>query len=385
MLVYPVYIIECMSERSRSGALLTLLVAVTLLSTGIVGAALANNPSTPDTQQTTDSPTEVDGEAVIENFTERLETLDTVEFTRTTESESDGKTTNTTERVVADVEDGQMRIEIRDSTYGSNSTTVVNETHIVTYNPETNTISSYEDESQETRVLPQLTQMANESAVDYEYVGTDTVEDEKVHLLDAALQQQQTRENTTMSVTVAVDTETYFPIQYETSVRSDKYNFTYTQTYSNVTINGDVPESSFTLDVPEDATEPSSNGPEITSYSDHSTLQSASELSAPAAGLPGDFKFDGARIINGDNYYSMSLMYTNGEDRVQVNVQDKSSFDWSEQDNYEAVQLGDEPGHYAEYDEYAFLRTNTDEQSYSVHGELSKDKIIEIGEAIANS
>lgn len=373
-----------MSERSRSSVLLALLVAASLLSTGIAGAALAHNPSTADAQQTTDSPTEVDGEAVVENFTERLYTLETVEFTQTMESESGGETTSTTTQVVADIEDGQMRTEIRDSTYGSNSTTVVNETHRTTYNPETNTVSSYEFQSQGDRILPQLTQMANESVVDYEYVGTDTVEGQEVHLLDGVPQQQQTPEDTTVSVTVAVNTETYFPVQYETLVQGDEYNFSYTQTYSNVTINGDVPESAFNLDVPEDATKPSSHGPELTSYNEYSALQSASELSVPAAELPGNFEFDSARIIDGDDYYSVSLRYTDGEDRVQVSVQDESVFDWSEQDGYEEVELGDETGHYTEHDEYAFLRSNTDEQTYSMYGELSQDELVDIGEAIVS-
>lgn len=373
---------QCMLKRSRCGPLLALLMAATLLSSGFVGAGLASNLSTIDAQQTTASTTNVDGEAVVENFTERIETLETVEFTRTAKTETNNRTINSTIHVVADLRSGQKRTETIDSAYGANTTTVVNETHRVTYNPEKNTVNSYEYKSQDNSVLPQLAQMANESAVAYEYAGTSTVNGEDVYLLNAT--PQQTPEDRNVSVTVAVDTETYFLVQYETSLQSDRSNFTVTRTYSNVTINGDIPESAFELDVPEDATEPSL-GPEISSYDKYSTLQSAANLSVPADELPDDFKFDSASIIDGEAYYSVSLTYTNGNETAHVSIQEESRVDWSDYDNYNSVEIGNETGYYNSYDEYKFLHVNTDEQSYSVSGELNKSEIIDIGTELVNS
>jgi outer membrane lipoprotein-sorting protein len=372
-----------MSERSRTSALLALLVTVSVLSTGLAGVALADSTSTTAAQPDTESETTPDGEAIVENFTERVETLETVEFTRTTESEFNGQTTNATVRVVADLESGQKRTETIESSYGTNTTSVINETHMKTYNPDENTVSTVEYESQGYSMLPQITQLANESAVEYEFAGTDTVNGEDVYLLDATPQQMYDEQNA--SLTVAVDTETYFPVQLKTSVDSDQYNVTSTQTYSNVSINEEVPESAFELDVPDDATEPSFDGPEVDSYEEYSSLQSDAELSLPSADLPGDYEFESGQTIDGDGYYSVSLTYTDGEDHVHVSVQDDSPFDWSDRDGYDEVSLGDETGYVTDYDEYGFLHADANGNSYTVYGELNEDLLVDIGTAVVGS
>jgi outer membrane lipoprotein-sorting protein len=373
-----------MSERSRSSALLALLVTVSMLSTGIAGAALADTPSTMDAQPATNSETTTDGEAVVENFTQRIETLETVEFTRTTESEFDNETMSNTVRVVADLESEQKRTETIASTHGSNTTTVINATHMTTYNADENTVNTFEygSNSRGYSMLPQLTQLANESAVEYEFLGTGTIDGEEVYRLDAT--PTQTPDETDVSGTIAVDTETYFPVQVTTEFSSEEYSVNSTRTYSNVSINEAVPDSAFELDVPADATGPSSTGPDIESYDDYSSLQSDAALSLPAAELPADYEFEGARIIDGDNYYSVSLTYTDGDESVHVGVQDDSSFDWSERDGVEEVTLGDETGYYNDDGDYAFLHVDTGEQAYYLYGQLDEDQLIDIGTAVVD-
>ncbi len=371
-----------MSARSRTGALLALLVTASVLSAGIAGVALADSPSTADEQSTTES-TPTDGAAVVENVTERIETLETVSFTRTTESEFDDRTTNATSRVVANLGTHQLRTETIASSYGGNATTVLNETHMRTYYPEDNTVNTVEYDSTGTSVLPQLTQLANASAVEYEYLGTGTVAGEDVYRLDVS--SQRTLSDTNTSMTLAVDAETYFPVQVVTEIRGEQLDITATRTYSNVSINEELPDDTFELDVPEDATEPSFEGPDVTSYDEHSTLQSDAELSVPPADLPGEFEFDSAQTIDGDGYYSVSLTYTNGDERAQLSVQKESPFDWGERDGYEEVTVGDETGHYTEHDEYAFLHVSGDDQSYNVYGKLDKDNIVDIAAAALDS
>lgn len=373
-----------MSERSRSSALLALLVTVSMLSTGIAGAALADSPSTTDAQPANNSETTTDGEAVVENFTQRIETLETVEFTRTMESEFDNETMSNTVRVVADLESEQKRTETIASSHGSNTTTVINATHMTTYNADENTVNTFEygSNSRDYSMLPQLTQLANESAVEYEFLGTGTLDGEEVYRLDAT--PTQTPAETDVSLTVAVDTETYFPKQVTTEFSGEQYSVNSTRTYSNVSINEDVPESAFELDVPADATEPSFSGPDIESYDDYASLQSDAELSLPAAELPADYEFEGARIIDGDNYYSVSLTYTDGDQRVHVGVQKNSSFDWSERDGVDEVSLGDETGYYDDDGDYAFLHADTGEQAYYLYGQLDEDQLIDIGTAVVD-
>jgi outer membrane lipoprotein-sorting protein len=371
-----------MSTRSRSNALLALLVTVSILSTGIAGAALADSPSMTDAQPTDSSETTTDGEAVVENFTQRIETLETVEFTRTMESEFDDETMSNTVRVVADLESERKRTETIASSHGSNTTTVINATHMTTYNADENTVNTFEygSNSRGYSMLPQLTQLANESAVEYEFLGTGTLNGEEVYRLNAT--PTQTPDETDVSLTVAVDTETYFPKQVTTEFSGEQYSVNSTRTYSNVSINGDVPGSTFELDVPADATKPSFSGPDIKSYDDYASLQSDAELSLPAAELPAEYEFEDARIIDGDNYYSVSLTYTNGNKGVHVGVQENSSFDWSERDGVDEVSLDDETGYYDDDGDYAFLHADTGEQAYYLYGQLDEDQLIDIGTAV---
>lgn len=362
--------------------MLALLVTVSVLSAGIAGVALADRPSTIGAQSVEDSDPAPDGDAVVSNFTERIETLETVEFTRAVETTHNNETTTRTVRVVADLERNQKRTETIESSYGSNTTTVTNETHMTTYDPDENTVRTIEYESQGNLMLPQLTQFANESAIEYEFAGTETVDGEEVYVLDATPKQTYGDQN--VSVTVAVDTETYFPVQVSSDVRSDQYNVSSTQTYSNVSINHDVPESTFELDVPADATEQSYDGPEIESYDEYDSLQSNTDMSLPSAELPGDFEFESAQTIDGDGYYSVSLTYTDGENRVYVTVKDDSPFDWSERDGVDEVPLGEETGYYSDYDDYGFLYVDTDDQSYSLYGEVDEDVLVEIGIAVVD-
>ncbi len=371
-----------MSQDNRRPAVLAVLVAVTVLSSGLAGVAFADGSSTP-AAQTTDSTDDADGEEVVDTFIERIETLETVEFTRTTETEYDGETTTGTQRVVADLNAFEKRVETLESSYGTNTTMVVNETTSVTYNPDENTVSKFDYRSD--RLLPQLQSLTNESAVDYHYEGTDTVAGTDVYVLTGEPTQAQYNNDANVSVTVAVDTETYFPVQITSAVDSEDMSFSTTQTYTNVSLNEEVPESAFELDVPSDATEPSFGGPEVTSYDDYDALQSDAELSVPGAELPGDYEFEDARTIDGDNYYTAMLTYTNGEERIHVSTQADSPFDWSEDDDYEQVTVGDETGYYADFDEYAFLHVDTDSQSYTVHGQLTKDELTDIGSAVIES
>jgi outer membrane lipoprotein-sorting protein len=369
-----------MSNGSRTGALLAVLVTVSVLSTGLAGVALADRSSTIAEQPVEDSVPAPDGDAVVENFTERIETLETVEFTRTMKIEFDNDTSSTTVKIVADLENNLKRTETIESTYGVNTTTVTNETHATVYDADENTVRTVEYESQGYSTLPQLANLANESMVEYEFAGTDTVDGEDVYVLNATPKQTYGDQN--VSITIAVDTETYFPVKFGNEVRGDQYNVSTTYTYSNVSINHDVPESTFELDVPADATEPSYEGPEIESYDDYSSLQSNTELSLPSAELPDEYEFESAQTIDGDGYYSVSLTYTDGENRVHVSVKEDSPFDWSERDGVEEVSLGEETGYYKSYDDYGFLYIDTDEQSYSLYGELDEDVLVEIGIAV---
>lgn len=366
-------------------ALFAVLASVMLLTTGTAGVAVAGMSAT-TVAQTADSSAETpDGAEVIDSFTSRLSSLDTVQFTRVSETELNNDTHSQKEHVVADLADFQSRTETvgADSTYGSNTTTVTNESMSITYNADENTVSRFESERE--ILLPRLERLANESAVDYEYAGTDTVDGREVCVLELTPAEQPDIDVET-SVTLYVDSETYFPVQAVSTVESEEYSSTTTMNYKNVTLNEEIPDSTFELDVPEDASEPSTNaGPDISQYDSHESLRSNTTLTVPDAKLDDGYEFHSAQIIDGENYYSVSTRYTDGNAWISISLRNETVGSFSDHDEYEEVTVGSDTGWYVEYGEHGFLHWESGGQSYTLSGDLSKEEILDVATSVTSS
>lgn len=365
------------STTSRPAVLAVLLAAALILSSG-AGIAFAETPSTTDVQTTE----QADEDDVIDSFVERLSTLETVEFTRTTESEFGNETSRRTIHVAADLENVRKRSETVNTTVGSNTTTVMNESTIRTYDPNENTVTEYEI-SGEQALLPTLDALANESLVSYELAGMDTVDGNDTYVLEAT-PQLQSETDAEMSLTVFVDTETYFPVRIESERTGETYTYSSTVTHSNVTLNEEIPDSTFELDVPANASEPSEYvGPDVSSYESYDNLSTQATLSLPAEELTAAFSFQEGTIVEGEDYYSVSLRYTDGEETISVNTRADpfNESRYEESDRYEAVEIGETTGYRYESDEFTSLHW-ADEQAYSLYGEIENGTAMDIAESI---
>ncbi|WP_135665307.1 outer membrane lipoprotein-sorting protein [Halorhabdus rudnickae] len=368
-----------MASTTSRPAVLAILLAAALITTGSAGIAFAETPATTDVQTTEPA----DEDDVIDSFVERLSTLETVEFTRTTESEFGNETSRRTVHVVADLEDIQKRTETVNATVGSNTTTVMNESAIRTYDPAENTVSEYEISGEQT-LLPTLDVLANESFVSYELAGMDTVNGNDTYVLEAT-PQRQAETDVEMSLTVFVDTETYFPVRIESERTGETYTYSSTVTHSNVTLNEEIPESTFELDVPADTSEPSEYvGPDVSAYESYDDLSTQATLSLPAEELAAAFSFQEGTIVEGEDYYSVSLRYTDGEETISVNTRADPFNEsiYEESDRYEAVEVGETAGYRYDSDEFTSLHWAEDEQAYSLYGEIENGTAMDIAESI---
>lgn len=369
-----------MTNRSRQAVLAVLATAI-LLTSSFAGGVVAGVPSTADAVQT-DTP---DGDEVIDSFVERISTLETAQFTQTVASTYNNETNTRTVRVVADLEDSQKRTETVSTSVGSNTTTILNESTTVTYNEDENTVSEYDVSG--TTVLRQIEVLGNESRLNYEYLGTDTVEGQNTYVLDVVPEQQsQTDSDVESSVTLYVNTETHFPVRMVSETITEDTEFSSTITYENVTLDEPVPESAFELDVPANATNPTENsGPEITSYGSYSELASNTDLSVPDANVTDEFSFERGTIVDGEEYHSVSLAYNDGNQTVTVNTRAGStnSFDYSDSERYRTVEVGDTTGYLYASNEFTSLHWETD-QSYNLYGQTSNGTAVDVAQAIVD-
>ena len=368
-----------MSRRRSRPAILALLTATLLVTSGIAGVAFAGSSSAIDAQ-TTDTPS---GEEVVDSFIERISTLETAQFTRTSETTFRNETITRSIRVSADFESFQKRTETVRSSNGNNITRVVNESTTVTYNEDENTVTEFD--SPGNTLLPTVEALANESMVDYELRDTQAVDGQETYVLDATPKQMaQSSSETELELTVYLSTETYFPVQIETERTGEKYTYDSTMTFDNVTLNEEIPESTFELDVPENATDPTENtGYDITEYDSYDNLTSTANVSVPGSELAADFSFEEGRIIDGESLYSVSLSYTDGEETVGVNTRSASEvqFNYSDSEMYETVEIGETTGYLFSSGEYTTLHWETD-QSYSLYGEISNQTAVDIAASI---
>lgn len=366
-----------MEVNKRRPAILAVLVAAMLLTSGTAGVAFAA-PTTTDAQEI-ETP---DGEEVIEQFKEQISALETAQFTRTSETTYDNEMTTQTERVVADLDDFQKRVETVDAAVASNMTTVWNESSVVSYDPDANTVSDYETTGN--YLLPGIEPLANESMISYEYLGIESVDGQTAYVLEGVPEMlNQADSEVETSVTVYVDSETYFPVQTVTETDGGQYSVSATTTYESVTLDAEIPDETFELDIPDDATDPTQNvGPDISEFDSYETLTAETNLSVPDAALDG-FSFDNGAIIEGEKYRSVSLEYTDGEESISVTTraEQTTGFSYSESDRYEAVEVGDTTGYIHTSDDYVGLHVEGD-QSYSIYGETDRKTATDIAASI---
>ena len=354
--------------------------AAILLTGGAAGVAFAGSPS-----ETAEQSSETaDGEAVIDSFRERISTLETVQFTRNSSLTFDNRTSTTTVRVDADLDAFEKRTETVDSSYGGDSvTTVVNESTAVTYDAEENHVWEYDVRAR--TLLPRIEPLANESLLSYEYGGTATVDGRETYVLNATPTQQY-RSDIETSTTVYVDAETYFPVRIDSETHTEEYTHSSTVRFENVTLNEEIPDSTFELDVPANATDPTANlGPEITDYESHDELVADANASVPAAEIGEGFSFEEGTIVDGESYYAVTLRYDDGDRTISVNTRAEpiGDPDYDELDAYEAVDVGDRTGYLTSHGEFTLLHWEAD-QPHTLYGEIDNGTAISVAESIVD-
>jgi len=349
-------------DRSRP-ALIAVLAVGMVLASGIAGVVFA---TTPMTQDESDPP---DGAEVIAEFRDEISSLETARFTRNEQFTFNNNTHTNTVDVEADLEADQKRIETDELKQ------VWDEETVTTYNVAENTVGERERDG--TPLLPRIERLVNETMIGYEYLGTDSVDGEDVHVLEAIPQRNVDANG---SLTISIDTGTYFPVKVES--QSADVEHSVTARYENVTLDGEIPASTFELDLPDDVeNRHDSSGPDISEYDTYENAVSNTEITLPPADLTGSFTFDSASVFEDRDIDTVSVMYTDGEQTVTVNVQYDTVRNFSASDRLEPVDIGEETGYISVNEEFVSLQVE-DDRLYSIHGAIDEQTATDIAEAL---
>jgi len=367
------------ADDLRPSRLVATFGALLLVSSAVTGAAAVAAPigSTP----TDDGPSDVSdvsGEEIVDTFEERVDSIDTLVMTKTTKMTMDGNQTSTTEtKLWADFETDRIRREVVESSSGSETITVRNETGTITYRPDENQYNTYDVSS---NVSTMVTRMVG--SAEFEYEASETVDGNEVYRLRAIPNTTADR-NADVTGTVWVDTETYFPTKVTVDTDTERMNYTMTMQFSNVSLNDDLSDSRFTIDIPANASEPEPQHHERHTFDSLSDVRSEAEMSVPSPEVPDGYEFESAYLSEGDDYSVVRLRYTNGSDGdVSLSKRSDTGYNYSDNDVFEAVDIGNRTGWYNEFDGNSILIWESANHTYTLYGDISKSETIEIAEPI---
>ncbi|WP_222918913.1 DUF4367 domain-containing protein [Natrinema sp. SYSU A 869] len=342
--------------------------------------AQATQSSTTDTANGS-SPTD---SAVVETFTDRMTSLDMVAMTYEMNMTFDTDRTTTTEQQMwIDSENNRTRTE--SSSEQTETITVSNESETVTYDVENNQVSRF-DHSSDTSPQSPVEQLVTDNEFTYE--GQESLDGEETYRLDVNQTDGETMAES-VDTTLWLDTDTYFPTKIVHDVSDDDYEYEMVVDIRNVSLNEPISDERFTIDIPEDAETPDNSPFDRTTYDSLSDLRDDTNQSITSPDVPERYSFAEASVIKSDDFSMITFQYvTDSDDVVHVTKRpdSRSSYDYDQTDRYDAVDVGDHTGYYAEFEHdgatTSILRLNCTNADYSISGDLSKEESIDVAESL---
>jgi outer membrane lipoprotein-sorting protein len=380
-------------DNSRGAlAAVTLGSLVVLSGVGIGGVVAVQHPSddVPSTQLThapSDDPDETNdsstptGDEVVERFEERIESLESVVMAYETNTTINGNTTMTSERRMwVDYENDRVRTEWE--TDRTHVITVRNESGMVSYDVENNQLNRFNVSADMTHVTPVDT-LVTETEIAYE--GRDRIDGEEAYRLTVTPTNASALGS--VNVTVWLDTDTYFPTVMTSEIADDEHDFERTTHFRSVSLNASIPDDRFTIDVPDNATEPEQSFPDVTEYDSLSSLREDTNRSVPSPEIPDAYSFEEGYVVADDDSHSITLHYTTDDDEsLTVVKHPPMEYNFSESDRYETIDVGNHTGYYTEY-EYDGNTTSVvvvpcGDTTYRVSGDRSKDETVGVADSL---
>jgi hypothetical protein len=208
------------------------------------------------------------------------------------------------------------------------------------------------------------------------YVGTEAVDGRETYVVDIV----PGGDTNTKNLTVWIDQEWYYPLQWNSTVSTGDEQRTVTTTYRNVTFNPEIPADSFAFEPPENATVVERTVASQ-SFDSRDDLVAASEMTIPAPDVPDPLTFDSGRRFDDNGTVRTSLQYTSGSGTLRLTKSDPRG-------DIETLPDGDHleiNGHDAviqSFDSGTSLVWSCGGYRYTVFGAVQAETIRTVGESI---
>jgi outer membrane lipoprotein-sorting protein len=334
-------------------------------------------PTATPTPTATESPAPTGPETAAEldaAFESRMTSLETFTGVRTQTIEFGNETTTSTTEMWVRLSTGEYRSEVLAPDERAGNVVVGGTDTVWNYRQKANTVTKFNRSNTANNVSALVaTNLATRFEVtDYEEATLGGQETYRVTLVpetDATL-------NTT--ATAHLDRETYFPVSVEQSYELENRTMTSHIEYEDVTLNATIPDDRFTFDPPANATVETADIPETESFESLDAMREGVDASVPDPSVPDDYEFTRGQVFYGDNT-SISLRYENDTATLAVS---KLESDHIMSDG-ENVTVGDRDGQLRTFGETTMVVWQCDGWTYSVSGELDREKLLDVAASMA--
>lgn len=373
-------------ERFTTPLVAVLLGSLLLVASVTAGATTVAQPDLTADHQPVQSDENTTAADVTESSEDRLASLETLSFSYETETVFNNSTTRSNTSVWIDYENERMRTE-RNSEYGE-TITVVNESGTVVYDLDDETLynrSQTFDRNQTS--VHSLSELYRQSEVSLD--GRDEIDGAETYRL--AIEPESESGFTGFDeMTLWLDAETYVPAKFEMASESDRYSYETTIDFSNVSLNETIDDERFTIDTADNVSEQGADSFEYTSYESLSEMRSNTSSPVTEADVPANATFQSGYVTESQNYSSVSVRYQTPENEsLSISETDRIAYNYSENDAYDSVDIGNRTGWYAEF-EYgnsttAVLTWEADDSRYMIYGGVNESTATDIAESIADA
>jgi len=208
------------------------------------------------------------------------------------------------------------------------------------------------------------------------YHGTGTVAGREAYVVEAVPE----ADVNTANITLWIDQEWYYPLQWNSTIVVDEERRTVTTAYRNVTFNPAVSAGTFTFDPPANATIVERRVVSQT-FETRAELVARSEITIPDPDVPESLTFDSARYFDDNGTVRTSLQYTNGSATLRVTKSEPRG-DSAALPGDDRVEINGHEAAIQSFDSGISLVWSCEGHRYTVFGDVSVETVRAVGESI---
>lgn len=327
---------------------------------------------------------EMTAEEIGEKVERKYENAGTFTGTVTTETITGNETRTTTAEVWMNRSANHVRYEYAAPESRAGTVLVSNGSTMWMYNDTTNTVRKTNISGLTPQGTTNYGKVVGNLLDNYDvtYRGTETVGGRSTYVLSLAPKNGSGTAELTQNYTLWIDKESWFPVKRHTVISLDDRTVETVMTYTDLTLDANVPPGTFEFDPPEDAEVVESDIPEAEQYGSVGAAEAnvSFDVTAPRY-VPGGYELGNVTVTSGDDYTTASLAYRNDTSYLSVTQSTRTAAAGGTNDA-ETVEIDGQNGTYQEFGSTGIVQWTCGGESYTVTGSLPKSELLAVAESI---